>query len=392
MKDVRAIYRMLIERHAPPFLFWHAPGGDVHCAAGVRAEQQCPAGVDWRQWLRDAAVGEDGVPSFFALPFEADEVGEGEWEGFSAARIWQPAQHYHFDGIREHLSGMPLQTPPTASMEDSDIAWHTAAAIHVPSWDADVYEQRVRRGLQLLHAELLQKIVLARAVAIEMDVPFNPTRLLPVLQQPHSFGICYSPDGRRFFLSATPERLARVHDGTVSTMALAGTMSHAEATEPASLLKNTKERAEHAYVSTMIRDALAEFVHELKSEDVQLLRLPHITHILTRIEGRLRDGAGMLDVISALHPTPAVAGTPRSAAAKHIRELEQFPRGLYAGCIGWTDAEGNGDAAVCIRSAIIEGRQARAFAGAGIVSASDPVAEEKETRAKLQTVLDILAS
>jgi isochorismate synthase EntC len=106
----------------------------------------------------------------------------------------------------------------------------------------------------------------------------------------------------------------------------------------------------------------------------------------------MREGRGMRDVIASLHPTPAVAGTPRTAAQELIAALEPFHRGLYAGCIGWFSSDGDGDAAVAIRSALVHGREALVWAGAGIVKGSSAAAEEHETQAKLRTMLDILGA
>ena len=97
-------------------------------------------------------------------------------------------------------------------------------------------------------------------------------------------------------------------------------------------------------------------------------------------------------VLAALHPTPAVAGTPRDAAMRQIAALEPFDRGLYAGCAGWFFPRGDGDAAVTIRSALVRGTDALVWSGAGIVRESNAAAEERETRAKLQTMLDVLGA
>jgi isochorismate synthase EntC len=115
---------------------------------------------------------------------------------------------------------------------------------------------------------------------------------------------------------------------------------------------------------------------------------------MTGISGRMREGRGMRHVIAALHPTPAVAGTPRAEAQELIAALEPFTRGLYAGCVGWFtgDGDGDGDAAVTIRSALVRERDALLWAGAGIVKDSSAIAEECETRAKLRTMLDILSA
>jgi isochorismate synthase EntC len=240
-----------------------------------------------------------------------------------------------------------------------------------------------------------------------------------MLRQPHSFTVCYSPDGEQYFLSATPERLGRIAGGQFETMALAGTLTGNGAAgnengrdenggrenggrenggrengtavlSHEDLLTDRKERAEHGYVVDMIREAAGSFASDVTTRDVRVLELPHLRHILTGISGRMHAGFGLRHAIAALHPTPAVAGTPRAEALQLIDALESFDRGMYAGCVGWFLGEDEGDCAVTIRSALLRGSEALLWAGAGIVRESDAAAEERETRAKLQTMLGIL--
>ena len=91
--------------------------------------------------------------------------------------------------------------------------------------------------------------------------------------------------------------------------------------------------------------------------------------------------------MTALHPTPAVCGWPRDAALALIDRYEGLDRGPYAGPVGWVDAAGNGEWAVGLRCAVLDGSSARLFAGVGVVADSDPDAELAETQAKLQAVL-----
>jgi isochorismate synthase EntC len=158
------------------------------------------------------------------------------------------------------------------------------------------------------------------------------------------------------------------------------------------LLGDEKERAEHAYVVEMIREAASTFATGTEVQDVRVLELPHVRHMLTQISGQMAPECGMRHLIAALHPTPAVAGTPRAEAMRLIAELEPFDRGLYAGCAGWFVGDGDGDAAVTIRSALVRGTDATLWSGAGIVRHSDAEAEERETRVKLQTMLDVLGA
>jgi isochorismate synthase EntC len=109
------------------------------------------------------------------------------------------------------------------------------------------------------------------------------------------------------------------------------------------------------------------------------------------VEGRLsRPAPSVLELVAALHPTPAVAGWPRRPAVDWIVAHEGFDRGRYAGTVGWADAAGNGNWAVAVRCAEVAGTSARVIAGNGIVAGSDPVAELAETQAKLQALLSAI--
>ena len=98
----------------------------------------------------------------------------------------------------------------------------------------------------------------------------------------------------------------------------------------------------------------------------------------------------LLDALAQLHPTPAVGGTPREPAVARIRELEGFPRGLYAGALGWINSRGGGEFFVGLRSALIQGATARLYAGAGIVAGSSPDREYAETELKFRAMQDAL--
>ena len=100
----------------------------------------------------------------------------------------------------------------------------------------------------------------------------------------------------------------------------------------------------------------------------------------------------MLELVAALHPTPAVAGKPQTQALDLISKIEKSGRGKYAGPVGWVDANGDGAFAVGIRSAQIAGAKARLFAGVGIVADSDPQSELEETYGKFQTMQSALLS
>jgi isochorismate synthase EntC len=159
----------------------------------------------------------------------------------------------------------------------------------------------------------------------------------------------------------------------------------------ATLLASTKDREEHQITIDMVHDTLLGWCSYLDYEaEPSVVAVANVQHLATLVEGRLsRPAPSVLELVAALHPTPAVAGWPRDRAVRWIVEHEGFDRRRYAGTVGWTDGEGNGTWAVAVRCAELasDGTEARVFAGNGIVADSDPSAELAETRAKLQALL-----
>jgi len=204
----------------------------------------------------------------------------------------------------------------------------------------------------------------------------------------------FSVDG---FVGASPEMLVARHGTEVVAHPLAGTVARsgdpeADARFAAQLLGSHKEREEHALVVDTVAEVLRRHCRALDvAAEPTVVPFRNVSHLGTRLHGRLREpAASALDLAAALHPTPAVAGTPTEEALAYIAEVEKLDRGHYAGPVGWVDAHGDGEFAVGIRSAEIEGNRARLFAGVGIVAESDPEAELLETQLKLQALLAAL--
>jgi isochorismate synthase EntC len=114
-----------------------------------------------------------------------------------------------------------------------------------------------------------------------------------------------------------------------------------------------------------------------------------VHHLRVAVGGRLRSPRGLADLLAALHPTPAVGGTPKRRALEILRTVEAGTRGWYAGPVGWIEPAA-AEFFVGIRSALMEGSCAEAFAGSGIVEGSEPETEWLETEAKLQPMLEAL--
>jgi menaquinone-specific isochorismate synthase len=185
--------------------------------------------------------------------------------------------------------------------------------------------------------------------------------------------------------------------GRIETEALAGSAPRGRtASEDAALgsglLKSEKDLREHALVvGSLVRRLEAAGLKAEVSARPRLKQMSNVQHLQSPVSAATRAGMHVLDTVCALHPTPAVGGSPREAACPHIRALEPFERGLYAGPIGWADSEGGGEFLVGIRSALVDGARARLYAGAGIVEGSVPERERQETDLKFRAMRDVFA-
>jgi menaquinone-specific isochorismate synthase len=158
------------------------------------------------------------------------------------------------------------------------------------------------------------------------------------------------------------------------------------------LASSEKNKNEHAFAVNSLVASLSPFCERVDADAKPFsLALPNLWHLASDVHGVLRAEASVLDLAAALHPTAAVAGTPTETARELIDELEGTDRGRYAGPVGWIGADGDGEWAIALRGAQISGRQIRAFAGCGIVAASDPAAELAETELKFRPIREALA-
>lgn len=236
----------------------------------------------------------------------------------------------------------------------------------------------------------LTKVVLAREVRVDANRPIVVSDVLARLRALYPSCTVFSMGG---FVGASPELLVARHGTDVRSNPLAGTLARSgdpavDERTAAGLMASDKDRREHRAVVDDIVAALGPLCERLEASDPEIVLLRNVLHLGTRIAGELRrPAADALTLASALHPTPAVGGTPTDAAVKWLQEAEGFDRGHYAGPVGWVDADGDGEFVVGIRAAEIEGSSARLMAGVGVVEGSDPAAELAETQLKLQALL-----
>ena len=253
--------------------------------------------------------------------------------------------------------------------------------------------EAVARAVSAIRDGRAEKVVLARDVHLWSRDAFAIDEVLAALAARFPSCFTFLVDG---LVGASPELLLRRDGPHVASRVLAGTAPRGvdpegDARLGTALLASRKDRREHDLAARSVREALADACTELTVPDTpSLVRLDNVQHLGSDVAGTLARPLHVLDLLEALHPTAAVAGTPRAEALALIRELEGMDRGRYAGPVGWCDADGDGEFAIALRCADIDGDRARLFAGAGIVDGSLPEAELMETRWKLRAMTDVL--
>ena len=405
-----------VERPAESFAVAGAEAVVAFSASGQDRFAACQRFVD-ETLARTIAVGDLNAPfagpHFFTAFTFFDETESGE--PFEAASVFVPRwQVSSCNGRTVAVANLMVEvnSPLDAMVEKiwrarrkfgafdylkpefpSSLAAPDAVAV-CEVGATDHYERAVGEAVRRIEAGEFRKIVLARAKDLRAGKSFHPLQVLNGLRQRYADCFAFSvANGRgQSLIGASPERLLRVHGGVLLTEALAGSAARgASASEDAALasalLRNEKDLAEHACVLDSILRRLRPLgLQPQHSDKPAIRRLANVQHLHTPVVAPVVPGVRLLDVLARLHPTPAVGGSPRETAVARIRELESFPRGLYAGALGWINSSGEGEFFVGLRSALIDGPAARLYAGAGIMAGSDPVKEKAETELKFNAM------
>lgn len=268
-------------------------------------------------------------------------------------------------------------------------------ALHQGAQSKEGYRDAVATAVSRILAGDVEKVVLARDLIGHLPIGADLRRVLVDLALGYPDTWTFSVDG---LIGSSPETLVRVNHGTVTARVLAGSMARgadaaSDAAASLSLATSTKDLDEHRFAVESVLQALRPHARGVASSELPFtLKLPNLWHLGSDVEGALSDGSTALDLVTALHPTAAVAGTPTAAALEIIRELEPIDRRRYGGPVGWVDAAGNGKWAVALRSAEVDAEGGiTAYAGAGIVADSDPDRELAETRLKFRPIVEAFA-
>jgi salicylate biosynthesis isochorismate synthase/menaquinone-specific isochorismate synthase len=260
------------------------------------------------------------------------------------------------------------------------------------------FERTIAAATDRIATGEMSKVVLAREVTATAAAAHDPAAIFGAMREqfPSCFCFCCGTT-EAAFVGASPELLLRRSGASVSTVALAG--STRRSSDPAvddhlgeQLLRSDKDRREHAIVAERIARSLRPHsVWVEAAAEPEIVKVANIQHLATPIVAQLAEPRSAVGLAGLLHPTPAVGGEPWAAARAAIGELERMDRGWYAGPVGWMDATEDGEFCVALRSALLRDREARLYAGVGVVAGSDPSAELAETEVKLDALLPLLA-
>jgi menaquinone-specific isochorismate synthase len=259
------------------------------------------------------------------------------------------------------------------------------------------WEDAVEQALAAISGGRFSKVVLARTLDVTTAEPIDPVDVVHHLwrQNPGTHVFLFEPRPGRPFLGAAPETVATLRRGDFHATAVAGSIARGDSEAEsralaARLLASEKDREEHRIAREDMVARLRPLAEQVIADDEpHVLTLARIQHLESGIRARVH-GHTVLELLEALHPTPAVCGYPRDAALDFLRGEEPFDRGWYAGPVGFFDEDGNGAFAPALRSAVAHGRTWRLFAGAGIVAGSRPDLEWEETGIKFEPVLRAL--
>jgi menaquinone-specific isochorismate synthase len=369
---------------------------------------------------RIVTIGETSLPlagPHFFCGFTFFEQPHHEAQCFSAATVFLPQwQVACVRGQGVFVANLVLESA-SQLRHQTDLAWQTWQRLQ-ERWSAPPqpeatllmplstlrHQARFLKSAQAILRQIrqgrLEKLVLAETLDVTTAKPLQRFATLNKLRSRYADCQIFSIQNAQGqgFIGASPERLLQVQERWLTADALAGSAPRGRTLQEDALLgkqllESTKDIHEHQVVLAFIQKRLRQLgVDPQISSPAHLLQLPNIQHLRTLVNAELPKSLPILEVLAALHPTPAVAGAPQERIETYLQDYEPFDRHLYAAPLGWIDHRGNGRFTVGIRSAFVQGNHLRLYAGAGIVAGSNPHKEWAEVQLKLQTLLQAFVS
>ena len=411
--------RWLAANPGTPRFYWSERGGGFEWAGiGVADEILADPGGGSLAPLAQIASRlspEAGDLRYFGgLSFDGRMAADRDWAPFGAARFTLPRFEITREGetwslactIAADPDATPRQTQRRFEEDLAHLRTGQKAAAPLPlllqrtdSPEQAAWVRVVEDTLHRIEHGPLQKVVLARRTDFRFAEAPDPFLLLHRLRaaNPAGFHFAFQPEEGSTFLGVSPERLYRREGRRIISEAVAGTRrrgdsEHEDEAMGYALLESEKDRREHRFVADEVGRKLDGLCRSYRADrEVSLLKLARLQHLRRGVEGTLRTGVDDPAIVAALHPTPAVAGNPTTAAVAEIARREPFHRGWYAGPLGWIGA-GGADFTVAIRSGLLSGNRLALFTGAGIVRGSMPHAEWEELENKLAGFVRVIGA
>tara|TARA_B110000967_G_scaffold198652_1_gene231997 strand:+ start:638 stop:1750 length:1113 start_codon:yes stop_codon:yes gene_type:complete len=301
---------------------------------------------------------------------------------------------------------IPLETSTVLELEQPEFeVFSETGPLH--SIDtADDHLNLVSKAIDEINATDLEKVVLSREFKFNLEHS-NPIEIFKKLAQnyPSAFTYCWFHPQTGFWLGASPESLLKLEGKSMSTMALAGTQNFKSSDQ---VVWDSKNIEEHAFVTDYLLEVLSDYLDPIKTSGPHTLRAGELLHLQTLVTGRLKlTDYSLKHLLQAMHPTPAVCGTPRNRALEFINSKESYDREFYAGFFGELNTPANStfrnskrnienrayqtvhkstQLAVNLRCMQLKDTLAILYSGGGITKDSDPLTECTETENKIQTI------
>jgi menaquinone-specific isochorismate synthase len=351
---------------------------------------------------------------FGGFSFDPKSVKQSEWDGFPSAQFVVPSFQLAIENGKTTISINLVTEYSDAAEQFETLRVERDRIIHIAQVEESAlltkpkvvsieeiskerYIDTVADVTKKINNGDAEKVVIARSLKLNFTDDVSAVTALHHIsnEQQESYHFGLQKDGKLFF-GATPERLIEISNGRAYSACVAGSIrrgkSAAEDRELGDeLLEDRKNREEHQYVVNMISQVFKKFCTDIRISKVpKLMKVRDIQHLFTPVEGQVESGTDIFSLVQALHPTPALGGVPTDIAMDIIRTEENMDRGYYAAPIGWTDTAGNGEFAVAIRSALLDGDSAYLYAGGGIVADSVAGKEYDETWVKFRPVMRAL--
>ena len=370
----------------------------VGSAAIVESSGRTDYGALRRKVQRVLARSASGTRFFGGIRFDDTDDRAIEWRTFPTYRFVVP--RFEIRTVGED-SIVACNVSPSddydAVLDEIDaLRGGQQAAAALPAFvgrsnlpDRVDWKHAVEWALSAFSSTALAKVVLGRRVRLSFDGDLDAFEVIARLRSitPSCYHFIFSTH-ESAFIGASPEMLFRQVGSSIRSEAVAGTAPRGE-TEGADLqlsrrlLLSEKDQREHEYVRQSIKEGLNSLTRVLHVDTTASdMKLAQGRHLRSSVDGVLAEGVDAVDLLRALHPTPAVGGHPHEDAMEAIRHIETFDRGWYAGPIGWI-ADGASEFAVGIRSGLCHGPTLDVFSGAGIVCGSDPDLEWMEIEQKI---------